>query len=449
MSDNTSTIMWKGKNLDDFRKIMDPDADEAIASLYSSIKFLENRNYLQEMAKNDDFVPGDMPPSIRDFIQKELDVTFSAVDIGMFMRAREVWKENGVHFIFVLFFRALPYTYMAEKPANVLRLTKLLESHPTRRIFETAQFVFDVMDKNWWEPENRGILTALKIRLMHSAMRFNLLNNPEGEKWDKEKWGMPISQEDLIATNQVFSLEFFKGMEIIGEPLSEEDQQAWYHTWKTIGKIMGISNELLCPVVNEAWDLQKAVYKHLFPDDNRAGVALAKALVETLSEFLLSTKMVLIMMRKMILDEEHPDLFYRVLGPSYGNEYPSVFVRTRSAEESSEFDQQLEDEFYSELSDYKDRIIEFRLKQKANNPVTRGDGDAKNLIDYQLDVFDELMTEMDPNKPKTRGIGNFLFKKAMGSVGGVIIGVLSSYFRLGKMAGFRIPSDLKEHWALD
>jgi hypothetical protein len=158
--------------------------------------------------------------------------------------------------------------------------------------------------------------------------------------------------------------------------------------------------------------------------------------------------MVLIMMRKMILDEEHPDLFYRVLGPSYGRQYPNIFAATRDAEGTATVDKLLEDEFHTELEAYKERVIAFRAEQKANEPSTRGDANFKHLIDYQMDVFDELSEEMDPNNPATRGVGTFLLKKAMGSIGSVIIGMLSTYFRTGKMTDFRIPSDLKEHWAL-
>lgn len=448
MKKTTKPTTWNNETLDKYRLIMDPPADKAIISLYESVTFMQDRNFLREMATNDTFVPGSLPQPIQDFLKTELAYKYSTAEIASFKRARDIWKNNGVQFIFVLFFRALPYTYMAEKPANVLRLTKLLEAHPTRRILETAQFIFDVMDKEWWEPGSRGVMTALKIRLMHSAMRYNLLNNPGDEAWNKEAWGMPISQEDLLATNQVFSLEFIKGMEIMGEPLTAQQSKDWFTTWTAIGRIMGIQSDMLSDDIPSGWELQKAVYDHLFPDDNSAGIALAKALVETLSTFLLSTKMVLIMMRKMILDEEHPDLFYRVLGPSYGRQYPNIFAATRDAEGTATVDKLLEDEFHTELEAYKERVIAFRAEQKANEPSTRGDSNFKHLIDYQLDVFDELSDEMDPNNPATRGVGTFLLKKAMGSIGSVIIGMLSTYFRTGKMTDFRIPSDLKEHWAL-
>lgn len=448
MENPKESLTWKGKKLDEYRRIMDPDADKAIESVYNAAASHQLRDMLKDMAQNDTFAPQQMPPDIRNFINSELNMKFSDYDIDMFQKAHKIWKENGVQFIFILFFRALPYTYMAEKPANVLRMTKLLETHPTRRIFETAQFVFDVMDNNWWEPGKRGLMTALKVRLMHAAMRYNILNQPADEQWNMD-WGLPISQEDLIATNQVFSLEFFKGMDMLGMPLSGEEQEAWFHTWKTIGKIMGIQQELLSSSVEEAWVLQKAVYNHLFPEDNRSGVALAQALVHTLSEFMLSTKHVLLIMRKMILDTEHPDLFFRVLGPTYGQKYPSVFMKTRSADEEEAHSDIFNREFHEELTGFTERVKSYQEEKKLSRPKTRGMEDKKNLIDYQLEEFEELLIQLDPEGPATRGLKEELFKRAMASIGGVIIGVLSTYFRLGKQSGFRIPENLKEHWALD
>ncbi|MBK6389687.1 MAG: DUF2236 domain-containing protein [Saprospiraceae bacterium] len=225
MENEINANSWNDSDLNEFRQIMDPDADAAVQSLYKSVRFKTDRDELRAMAANDAFVPVDLPDDLRLFVEKELSTTFTADDISKFEMTREIWKENGVQFIFILFFRALPYTYMAEKPANVLRLTKLLEDQPTRRVFETAQFVFDIMDKDWWDPEHRGILTALKVRIMHAAMRYNLLTNPEGEPWNKEAWGMPISQEDLIATNQCFPLSFLKAWTCWASPSMQNNRK--------------------------------------------------------------------------------------------------------------------------------------------------------------------------------------------------------------------------------
>ncbi len=448
---------YNGINLEQLRKIMDPEADSAVVSLYNSKAFDQDRNELKAMAQNDSFAPENLPPALRKFVENELSKKFTEDDIKQFELAREVWKENGIQFVFILFFRALPYTYMAEKPANVLRLTQLLVTQPMRRVFETAQFVFDVMDKDWWQPENRGILTALKVRIMHAAMRYNLIFNfekstnkdlnPNDTSWNYT-WGNPISQEDLIATNQCFSLEYFKGMEMLGQPLNEEQKNAWFYTWKAIGRIMGVQENLLLPSVDQAWGLQKTIYNHLFDfEDHTSGILLAKALVTCLSTFLLSTRFILIIMKKMLFDENHPDLFYQVLGPSFGQEYPDLFRKSRGDEDPETVQEQEKQIFFDELSHFNEKVKKYNEDIKKDYPQTRGE-QTENLVDLQVNVFDEALKDLDPNNPNQRGLMSDIIKKVMNSMGGVIISVLARYFREGKQSGFRIPTDLREHWQL-
>ena len=355
MKKNAKQFIWNGIDLDELRQVMDKPADDAVETLYESKSMERLRTFLVNMAENDSVVSAELPKTMRDFVQSELSIQFSAEDIALFNETREIWEEKGMKFILILMFRALPYTYMAEKPANVLRMTKLLITQPERRIFETAQFVFDVMDENWWEPGKRGILTALKVRIMHAAMRQVILDNTYGEKWNEE-WGKPISQEDLIATNQVFSLEFFKGMELLGDPLTPQQQKAWFHTWKTIGNIMGVQDNLLRKDVEEAWSLQYAIYDHLFCGEPVSGILLAKALAETLDNLYMPRKLVLILMKKMLEDNQFPDCFERMLGPTYEKEFPDLFFKPQTDDEKIANKKQLHEQFHSQLKEY-DQIL--------------------------------------------------------------------------------------------
>ena len=70
------------------------------------------------MAENDSIVPKELPPAMRTFLENERNVTFTEEDIKMFNRSHEIWKEHGMKFVIILLFRALPYTYMAERPAK-------------------------------------------------------------------------------------------------------------------------------------------------------------------------------------------------------------------------------------------------------------------------------------------------------------------------------------------
>lgn len=458
MGEIRGQFTWNGIDLDALRHVMDEPADQAVLSLYESKSMHHLRALLTDMAENDSAVPEELPTIMHDFVKDELEFQFSDYDIEMFKKSHHIWKEKGMKFCFVLFFRSLPYTYMAEKPANVLRMTKLLIEQPERRVFETAQFVFDVMDENWWEPDKRGILTALKVRIMHASMRHIILDKDGGEKWDEE-WGMPISQEDLVATNQTFSLEFFKGIEYLGDSLSEEEQIAWFHTWKRIGQLMGVQDNLLCKDIEEAWSLQDAIYNHLFHDENYSGVTLSKALVETMAHFMLTPKFVLLLMRKMLADDKYPECFNKMLEPTYGKLYPEVFHKPETAEEKAKHDELLRSHFHEHLKEYHGKVSEHRQKQKASMPklslkarfislFIRKPKRRRHLLDLHLDIFHNLLHHEDGETPVDR-LEEEMIKTAMSAIGGIMVSVLSVYFRDGKKTGFRIPDNLKDHWALE
>lgn len=462
MEQTTSEFTWKGINLEDLRLVMDQPSDDAVASVIESESIQHLTSILKSMAENDDVVSHELPAPMYDFVQNELQISFSDEDIKMFKQTHEIWIKHGMKFIFILFFRALPYTYMAEKPANVLRMTKLLATHTERRIIETAQFVFDVMDRNWWEPDKRGILTALKVRIMHSAMRHAILHSEKtGEKWNNA-WGQPICQEDLIATNQVFSLEFFKGMAMIGQPLSADEQKAWFHTWKIIAKIMGVQDNLICDTVEEAWFLQHTIYAHLFRDETRSGIPLAKALVETMDQFHMPEKLVLFMMKTMLADEQFPDCFDRMLGPSYAGTHPEFFIKHFSfmAEERHKTEV-LFKQLHSNAMDFYQKIQEKKFAIKKAEPASGVfskvvnwvlgklgfDKKKVHLIDIQLKLLHDLLHDLETGEPLEK-LEEDSINKLISIFGGIMVSVLSVHFRKGKESGFRIPKDLQENWVL-
>ena len=456
----TRQFVWNGIDLEGLRQVMDKPADEAVLALLKANSMDHLRTLLVEMAQNDSIVSDQLPKPMYDFIKGELAYSFTPEDMVLFNQTNEIWKEKGMKFVFILMFRSLPYTYMAEKPANVLKMTKLLIDQPERRIFETAQFVFDVMDKNWWEPDKRGILTALKVRIMHAAMRHVILDNKKGEKWD-EAWGKPINQEDIVATNQVFSLEFFKGMSMLGDTLSPEEQLAWFHTWKTIGKIMGVQDELICNDLNEAWTLQHAVYAHLFKDKTDAGIPLTKALVQTMQHFHLSLELTLLMMKRMLADDQFPDCFDRMLGPSYKELYPEYFAKYQTNDEKEKHEKLLRTHFHDHLKRYYLTILDKRADyQKVKSKqgiieriiawVMKIIGrveDRRHLIDIHIDMLHNILHHEGTNDPVDE-LDEKLIMDSMSALGGIMISILSLHFREGKQSGFRIPTDLQEYWKL-
>ena len=118
MAVETAKYEWHGIKMEDLRQIMDKPSDDAVESIFESKNMRDLTVLLKKMAQNDDFVSHELPDSIHDFVQKELDLKFTEEDINYFNQTHEIWKKHGMKFIFILFFRSLPYTYRAEKPAK-------------------------------------------------------------------------------------------------------------------------------------------------------------------------------------------------------------------------------------------------------------------------------------------------------------------------------------------
>jgi hypothetical protein len=84
-----------------------------------------------------------------------------------------------------------------------------------------------------------GFRSVLRVRMLHSHVRLRLLRS---EKYDAEKNGVPINQEDLLATLGAFSVACMWSMERMGIYIPQEDKEAYIATWKHIGYYMGIQS---------------------------------------------------------------------------------------------------------------------------------------------------------------------------------------------------------------
>jgi hypothetical protein len=135
-----------------------------------------------------------------------------------------------------------------------LHLTARLATDTKRRVNETAQFLLDIMTPGSLQPGARGYRDVRFVRLMHAAVRWLILHDPNLPKtsgrpmsslhWD-QTWGVPINQEDLLATMLTFSEVVFEGLERSGAAFDDRQTDAYLHAWNVVGYLLGIRPELL------------------------------------------------------------------------------------------------------------------------------------------------------------------------------------------------------------
>lgn len=170
---------------------------------------------------------------------------------------------------------SLPYCYAAADGARVLDLSERIKNKPEHRLGETADFVWDVMAPNAFEPDGKGLASILKVRLLHAAIRFYTVKS---SKWNTD-WGLPVNQEDMCGTNLSFSFLVIRGLRKFGLTISYDDQQAFMHLWNVIGFLLGLDERLLPETGKEALQLEEAIRQRNFKSSAH-GQALTRSLTK-------------------------------------------------------------------------------------------------------------------------------------------------------------------------
>ncbi len=245
------------------------------------------------------------------------------VDEAKLALAARLWAENTLGILSVLYAASLPYCYLIAKGIPSLYKTKQLleQKYISQRLYETGlmldsilgsgglKIISDLADspnglskRYVW---GKGYICAKKVRFLHASMRFMLThpkkfsprgdaNSPatfserlsqESEPWPKERLGIPVNQEDLAYTLLTFSYIIPVGLERWGCKLALAEKQAFLHTWKLIGYIMGIKAALLSDDWQEAKQLFELILRRQAAP-SQPGRDLTEALMRFLEDYL-------------------------------------------------------------------------------------------------------------------------------------------------------------------
>lgn len=173
---------------------------------------------------------------------------------------------------------SLPYCYAAADGAMVLYLTERLRDRPAKRLWDTADFIWDVMAPDAFGAQGKGFSSCLKIRLTHALARHYIL---KGENW-RTDWGVPVNQEDMAGTNLAFSLIVIRGLRKLGVSVAYNEQQSFMHLWNVVGYLLGLDEDLLPSEGKSATLLESMIRKRHFKASLQ-GRALTNALLDHIS----------------------------------------------------------------------------------------------------------------------------------------------------------------------
>ena len=276
---------WNDTFLLSKRSETDPLADDLVKIIIERHQQQKFHELWKHLITNESVDKTLLPPEARQYFEETARLPDFA-DHKLLIAGQEVFARHGLACTTVLLCKSLPQTYACGKGVEVLYQTGRLTSEEhmkrfTRRLMETAQFVINVMTPGGLDKEGRGMISAQKVRLIHASIRFYL----KQKGWDVQKYDEPINQEDMAGTLMAFSALVVQGLELLNIRLTADEKEAYIHTWKVVGHIMGVDPSLIPEDFSDAEALGEAIFQQqMSPSD--AGRALTEACLEFLREMM-------------------------------------------------------------------------------------------------------------------------------------------------------------------
>ncbi|AMR33966.1 hypothetical protein A0256_22210 [Mucilaginibacter sp. PAMC 26640] len=193
------------------------------------------------------------------FIEKARDLPSWAQE-GLMKSGAVFFARHAEIIMSLLGLLSLPYCYTASNGAMVLYLSELIRKQTTKRLYDTAVFVWEVMGPDAFGQDGNAYEEILKVRIMHAAVRYYTLKSG---KWN-EAWGLPVNQEDMAGTNLSFSLIVIRGLRMLGYTVSHADQTAFMHIWAVVGFLSGLDDTLIPENPKMAQQMDAIIKKRQF-----------------------------------------------------------------------------------------------------------------------------------------------------------------------------------------
>jgi len=256
------------------RLVGDSDSDNFIADVFADPirkKKLQEWMMLETSSDNLDQLALDYPQI--SFIANSRNLPDWA-EPALMRQGSAFFARHSEMIMSLLGLLSLPYCYTAANGAMVLYLTELIRKQTTKRLFDTAIFIWEVLAPDAFEDKGKAFAEIMKVRIIHAIVRHYMHSSG---KWD-QAWGMPVNQEDMAGTNLSFSLIVIRGLRKLGYTVRKSDEKAFLHIWAVIGSLIGLEQALIPENSTEAELLDTRIKQRQFADSDH-GKELTHALI--------------------------------------------------------------------------------------------------------------------------------------------------------------------------
>ncbi|RPK86088.1 Latex clearing protein precursor [Streptomyces sp. ADI97-07] len=236
--------------------VWDEVADPVLASVIDRGDVPRVNTLLKRWTRNDQPLPDGLPADLKEFMEHARQMPPWA-DKGKLDRAAQFSKTKGIYVGALYGLGSGLMSTAIPREARAVYYSKG-GADMKDRIAKTARLGYDIGDLDAYLPQGSMIVTAVKTRMVHAAVRHLL---PQSPGWSQTSGGqkIPISQADIMVTWHSLATFVMRRMKEWGVRVNAADSEAYLHVWQVSAHMLGVSDEY----IPASWDAANAQSKQV------------------------------------------------------------------------------------------------------------------------------------------------------------------------------------------
>jgi hypothetical protein len=225
----------------DPRWVWDPEADHLVASLIDRGDVPAVNALLRTWKRNGQALPAGLPADLRDFMEYARQLP-SWADPEKLATAVRFNEKRGLYLGVLYGLASGMMSTVIPKEALAVYYSQG-GADMKDRISKTAKLGYDIGSVNAYLPDGEMIVTAVKTRLVHAAVRHLLPQSPHWTRVADED--IPISQADIMVTWHSLPTTVMRKLTDWKVPIPADKSSAFLHSWQVGAHMLGVKDEYI------------------------------------------------------------------------------------------------------------------------------------------------------------------------------------------------------------
>ncbi|WP_020107582.1 oxygenase MpaB family protein [Nocardia sp. 348MFTsu5.1] len=225
----------------DPRGVWDVEADPVVAGLLERGEVPKVNELLRNWTKNGQPLPQGLPTELRDFMEQARQLPDWA-DQQKLADAVRFNQKRGTYLGVIYGFASGMMSTVIPREARAVYYSQG-GADMKDRITKTAKLGYDIGSLNAYQPDGEMVVTCVKTRLAHAAVRYLL---PRSAHWvNSAPEEIPISQADIMVTWHSLPTTVMRNFKRWNVPIAADESAGFLHSWQLSAHLLGVRDEYI------------------------------------------------------------------------------------------------------------------------------------------------------------------------------------------------------------